>query len=339
MRLLIATQALDERHPNLGFFVRWVEEFATHCESVIVVASSVGEYRLPKNVTVYTLGKEVGLEHRHRVGRFVSLMWTLRREYDAVFVHMIPEFVVAGAIPWVMAGKRVGLWYVHGTVSLWLALASVLVYFIATASAESCRISSPKVKVVGHGIDVAAIPQHRHIGSGLSVVSVGRIAPAKRPDIILDTVEILKGAGIPLTATLIGGPGKGDDADYAEDVRERAGIIGLSYRGALPYREALAVMAEHDVFISASETGSVDKAVLEAAAAGVVPVYSNPVFTTALGVPELQVEGTPESFAETIRALADDGEGRTLLATRVRTAVETNHSLQKLVPKILALYA
>jgi glycosyltransferase involved in cell wall biosynthesis len=340
MRLLIATQVLDENHQNLGFFVRWVAEFAKHCESIVVVASAVGKYDLPTNVTVYSLGKEVGLEHRSRVGRFVSLMISLRRDYDAVFVHMIPEFVIAGGVPWKLFGKKVGLWYVHGTVSWYLKIASWFADAIFTVSPESCRLHSPKVQVVGHGIDVGELKEIRHpMSDFLSVISIGRITPAKRLDIVLDTFELLKTKSFSFRGILVGGPATPEDVEYAEDVKERAGILGVEYQGPIPHERAMAALEEADIFISASETGSIDKAVLEAAAAGVVPVFSNPEFGAILDAPELQVAGTPESFADLIRGLADDADGRARLAAQVRAAVVKNHSLANLIPKILAFYA
>lgn len=340
MRLLIATQVLDERHQNLGFFVRWVAEFAKHCDSVVVIASAVGKHNLPLNVTVYSLGKEVGLEHRSRVGRFVSLMISLRREYDAVFIHMIPEFVVAGAVPWKLFGKKIGLWYVHGTVSWWLKAAALFVDFIATASPESCRLKSSKVKVLGHGVDIpeARNPKHEARNSELKIISVGRISPTKRLDVVLDTFELLKTKGFPFRASLVGGPATPTDVNYAEDVKERAGILGVDYRGPVPHREAIEELERADVFISASETGAVDKAVLEAAAAGAVPVFSNPELASVLDAPELMVQGTPESFAGLIQGLADDESGRLLLAAKVRDAVARKHDLTKLVPRIVSFY-
>ena len=58
MKLLIVTQAIDSEHPILGFFHRWVEEFAKHCEHVHVICLQAGKHSLPANVTVHSLGKE-----------------------------------------------------------------------------------------------------------------------------------------------------------------------------------------------------------------------------------------------------------------------------------------
>ena len=58
MKLLIVTQKVDKNDPILGFFHRWIEEFARHVEFVTVICLGVGEYSLPVNVKVLSLGKE-----------------------------------------------------------------------------------------------------------------------------------------------------------------------------------------------------------------------------------------------------------------------------------------
>lgn len=49
MKLLIVTQALDQAHPILGFFHRWIEEFAKHFEHIHVIALQYGKSDLPYN--------------------------------------------------------------------------------------------------------------------------------------------------------------------------------------------------------------------------------------------------------------------------------------------------
>src|SRR3989344_8687589 len=58
MRLLIVTQKIDRDDDLLGFFHQWICEFARHCESVTVICLEKGEYALPANVRVLSLGKE-----------------------------------------------------------------------------------------------------------------------------------------------------------------------------------------------------------------------------------------------------------------------------------------
>lgn len=60
MRLLVVTQAVDKQDPVLGFFHRWLEEFAKHADQLIVICLREGTHSLPSNVRIYSLGKENG---------------------------------------------------------------------------------------------------------------------------------------------------------------------------------------------------------------------------------------------------------------------------------------
>ena len=111
MRLLVVTQKVDRIDPILGFFHRWIEEFALQCESVIVVGQSVGDFSLPKNVTVLSLGKEKGMSRFRQVLRFHRFLWMNRRTYDAVLVHMTPIWVTLGLPCSFCLRKKWYLWY------------------------------------------------------------------------------------------------------------------------------------------------------------------------------------------------------------------------------------
>lgn len=336
MKLLLVCQVLDHKHPNLGFFHRWVEEYARRAESVTVIASAVGEYALPAQVVVFSLGKERGVGRLGRLARFFSLVVRHRGAYDAVFVHMVPEFAIAGAPFWRLFKKKIGLWYVHGRISLRLRLAAFLVDYIFTASPESCRIRSPKVHIVGHGI--MAHEEGVERGALPRIVSVSRISPSKKLETILDTFAILKKSGVAFEGELIGGPLVEKDRAYARTVEERARALGIRYSGALTHPEAIQRMREASFFISASATGSVDKAVLEAAAVGAVPIFSSPAFVHALNTVGLKVDGDPRSYAGIIRFLMSRPDLLERYRREVRQAIVERHSLQQLIPRMMALY-
>src|SRR5690349_983344 len=100
MRLLIITQKVDSKDPILGFFHRWIVEFAKNTTKVSVVCLSKGVFNLPSNVSVYSLGKERGGNRISYTYNFFRYIWTLRHEYDAVFVHMNPIYVLLGGFFW-----------------------------------------------------------------------------------------------------------------------------------------------------------------------------------------------------------------------------------------------
>ena len=156
MKLLICTQKVDKNDSVLGFFHRWIEEFAKHCEMVTVICLEKGEYSLPNNVKVLSLGKEHGVSRLKYLFCFYTYIWKYRKEYDKVFVHMNPEYVVLGGLFWRLLKKKIALWYMHKSVNLKLRIAERLVHNIFTGTKESFRLKTNKLHITGHGIDTAA---------------------------------------------------------------------------------------------------------------------------------------------------------------------------------------
>src|SRR3989344_1360403 len=131
VRILICTQAVDRDDPALGFFIRWIEEMAKQCEHVLVICLRKGTHNLPKNVEVISLGE------RHKIFRAFELCgiaWGRRNEYDAVFVHMNPEYIAAAGWLWRLRGKKIVLWYTHKSVNMLLRIATLFANKILTAS-------------------------------------------------------------------------------------------------------------------------------------------------------------------------------------------------------------
>ena len=90
MKLLICTQIVDRKHPILGFFHDWIFEFSKHFNEVHVICLQKGTYNFPKNVHIYSLGKEDGENRITYVVRFYRYFWNIffRVRVDYVFFHM-----------------------------------------------------------------------------------------------------------------------------------------------------------------------------------------------------------------------------------------------------------
>ncbi len=317
MKLLIVTQAVDANDPVLGFFVHWIEEFAKHFERIEVIALRVGKYDLPGNVRVHSLGKENKPPRFARrllyILRFKRLVWKLRHDYDAVFVHMNPEYLALAGWWWRITRKRVVLWYAHRAVTLKLRVAARFADVIATTSASSFNLNSHKVHVLGHGIDTAFFrnPHKRSVPhSPLEIICVGRLTPIKDQRTVVEALALLRERDVDVRLTLIGAPVRAGDSAYEHEVKELVAKRGLEDRvafvGAVTYDNMPRQYAEHDISVNLCPTGGLDKVVFESMAASVPAIVANRGFKKYLGSYAERLSflhGDSHDLAEKISAL------------------------------------
>jgi len=314
MRVLICTQAVDRDDTDLGFFIRWIEEIAKESEHVLVVCLRKGAHSLPANVEVISLGERYRLLRALEV---CTIAFGRRHEYDAVFVHMNPEYIVAAGWLWRLLHKRIVLWYTHKSVNAMLRIASVFANDIFTASKESFRLASPKIKVVGHGIDTDFFAPDKSIPRGTHVLSAGRLTKSKNHDLI---IRAAKKAGRALRIA-----GEGSERATLEKVAHEEGG-DVTFLGGLTQTELRDEYRKAAHFVHASTTGSMDKVVLEAVACD-----CNVITTThwlKKYFPVHSVDPTPEAIADAIRNDARES------LDRVDT-IRRDHSLSNLIPKIM----
>ncbi len=321
MKLLIATQVVDKNHPILGFFHRWIEEFAKHFEHIHVIALQTGEYDLPKNVTVHSLGKEKGAGRLQRLRTLYSTLYTLRKQYDAVFVHMNPEYIVLSGWWWRLTGKTLGLWYMHKSVDFKLHVAEKFVQHIFTATPESFRLPSKKIHITGHGIDTDVFTPNTNITREEWVLSVGRLMNSKRHDL---AIQAAKESGQDIYIV-----GTGEEETKLKTLAHTLGVRA-HFMGALTQQELIPLYRRAGIFIHTSETGSLDKVVLEALACGC------PVVTTNMSyhdMPLIVVEPTPKDLSLTIESKTKKNSPQEMVEY-----VKKHHDLSVLVPRILTVY-
>ena len=332
MKLCIVTQVVDKQHPVLGFFHEWLREFAKHVDSLEVIALSVGEHDLPENVSVHSLGKEQG-----GVGRVVYL-WRFFRyisslSYDHVFVHMNQIYVILGWEWWKFFGKKIGLWYVHREVSMSLRIASMFVDTVFTTAPESFRVKSKKVRYMGHGIVPISVKGSLYTGGTLSLISIGRISPVKRVELVASVSKELSASCV-----VVGGPGTEDDEAYFVDLVEQ--FEDVSFTGPLPHAEALSYLSNAHIFVHTSKTGSTDKVVLEALLAGVPVVSTSEAFRDMLSPYGLFSEDdSVEGIVLVVRAYMEKPyDERKRDSEAFMQEVKDKHSLSSLIQRIVRAY-
>ncbi len=353
MRLLVITQKVDQNDSNLGFFHTWLKKLAGQVEHLYVICLSKGEYHLPANVTVVSLGKEQGSVSSIRYAiRFYACLWRLRGKYDNVFVHMNPEYCILGGPIWRLWNKKVLLWYTHKSVNLKLRLAEKFVNKIFTASKESFRLPSKKVEVTGHGIEVEQFLSSKQFAPlpeslvGVSLLGVGRITSSKDWETVIRAVaELRKNKALPrFTVMFVGDTITKQDEEYKKKLyvldKELAGdtLPSIGFKGVMHEEINKEYQAAH-LLIHTSQTGSVDKVVLEALAAGRIVVTSSAAYAEAVkeGIVYIFPEGNSEELAKTIEKIYQSGilAPDRLPNQKAIEYVRKRHNLDTLIGKII----
>ena len=333
MKLLILCQSYNKSHTNLGFFVDWVNLFTKNFEKVTVASRDSSPSSEVKTIELNRKGRVLGF------GFIFSLWRTLikeRNNYDAVFVHMIPEYVILAYLPALILRKKIFLWYTHGSVSLPLRISKILVSKIFTASVESCRIKSKKILVVGHGIDVPFGESAKNLISKdqIKLVTVGRVTRSKSIEKILEAVADFKNEGKNVSLGIIGSPLSKEDEKYQTTLLQRIKDLNLEQRvnfvGGITHEEVILKLKDYDVFVSTSKTGSLDKAVLESLGLGIPVVSTNEAFKYTLLPFRLFIE-KDDSLSEGIKRAVSISEVDRLELSK---NIEKNHSLDRLIKLI-----
>ncbi len=335
MRLLIVTQVVDTEDPVLGFFTRWIEEFAKHTKTIEVICLKSGKFNFPPNVRVRSLGKEHSASRLKYIINFYTYIWRLQHDYDTVFVHMNQEYVLLGALPWKFLGKKITMWRNHHFGNVFTRIAVLLSNKVFCTSKYSFTARFRKTVLMPVGIDtdlfkrdgkVIRIPQ--------SVLFLGRISPVKKLDVLINALLLLDRENIDFVANIYGDSLKVDKA-YRERVKEMARKLEekrkIIFHGAIPNYKTPEIYNQNEIFINLTESGSLDKTIFEAIACGCLPLTSNRGLAGHIDGSLLFDEENAEDLAQKLSSLLmSDEERRESLQTGLPEFVEKNHSLHLL---------
>ena len=347
MRLLFITPKVDPTDDLFGHVNSWASALAQRVDRLDVVALWPGRPQLPANTRFATLGKagdEGGAGSlRERAGWLVRLQQIvarlcLRGEIDAVLAHMGPVFAAAAAPIASLTGRPTFLWYAHGHVSPLLRLAHLLVRGVGTSTPEGFRIASPKVTITGQGIDLERFRPADELRAGERLLSVGRFSPVKQYCTVIDALAALALEPYPhLSAKFLGGVHGANEVAHLGALRAQATARGVAHRvtflAGLPYVEMVPAYQRATLFATASKTGSLDKAVLEAVACGLPSVVCNPAFRSLFGQhwPDLSFGADDDAagLAARLAALLERSPAeRRTLALGIRAEIARLHSVE-----------
>jgi glycosyltransferase involved in cell wall biosynthesis len=348
VNVLVFNLGMDAAHSTLGHTTAWTNELARRCDHVSVIAMFAGQLAVDDNVTVHSLGKEVGRSEPRRLFEFYRLVRHVlnERHIDACFAHMAPLFTVLFAPVARRHGIPVLLWYAHRSVTPTLRVAHALADRCVTANSASFPLPSDKLFVLGHGIDTEKFrpPDETVASYETTAVAVGRITRIKGLQEMIEAVAILENErGVSLRLELVGGPSTSTDHEYLAALKRSVASLGMhhlvSFRGAVPFYEMPPSYHRGMLSLNLSAT-ALDKAILESMASGCIPVSRNPAFRAlahAQGLDWLVPAPGPHGLADCIESALHNGrERRPALVARLRRIVTEEHSLSTLSDRIIA---
>lgn len=347
MRVLMLVIRYDRSDWATNFIPHWVTGLAAHVSALDVLALEVGDVGiLPTNVRLFSMGKERGAGRAGLLRNFYRHAVTLIPRCDAVFVHMIPRYALLAAPLALPLGKPITLWYTHRHASADLKRALPLVRRVLTAVPNSFPLQTPKLQVLGHGVDVnffspldvpaPAAPPH--------IVQVARLQAIKRQDQLIQALAHLPDAH----AQIVGAVPADEPRTYADSLPALASTLGVAPR--VTFTGGLGAAAVRDLYraasvaVNLSPTGLFDKAALESMATATPTLVINPAFDALLGewqpLLRLTEPFTPATLATHLQEiLALPAAERARMGATLRANVRAAHSLEALLPRLAAALA
>jgi glycosyltransferase involved in cell wall biosynthesis len=352
IKLLIITQKVDINDPLLGFFHDWLEKFAEKFNLITVICLQKGKYNLPKNVKVLSLGKEKKKSRLKYILNFYKYILQERKNYDVVFVHMNPIYIILGGWLWKSWNKKICLWYNH-RYGNWITKTAIkMANFVFYTSPFSFASKFNKAKIMPAGIDTDIFkskvnPPAGEAGSQKSKVKnsilyLGRISSIKNLDILVGAVKILEKKGVDFILNIAGGIVSNKDIVYFKKIKEISRSLEkkgkIRFLGEIPPYKTVEIYNQNEIFVNLTNPGSLDKTTLEAMACETLVIVSNRFFWNILPKELIFKERDREDLAKKLESVFKwQAKDKEIMRQKLRNFVVENQSLDKLVLKITDL--
>ena len=251
MRIVFATQAADPRHPVLGATLAQIRALAERVDEVVVLADSVDQSALPENCVAHSFAAPTQAARGARY--LAALAPELMHKPVAVLAHMSPIFALLAAPLARPLRVPLLLWFTQQAAGPSLRTAERVVDRILTVDERSVPLRSSKVRGIGHGIDVDALPCVPERRPPLRrLLGLGRYAPVKGWETALRALPDLPEATLALHGPML------TDVDRAElpRLRSLARELGVdervSFGEEIPYAEVPHLFGLADAVVNAT---------------------------------------------------------------------------------------
>jgi glycosyltransferase involved in cell wall biosynthesis len=212
------------------------------------------------------------------------------------------------------------------------------------AEAWRARGRTPAMQVVPNGIDCAPFLRQNRAApdraAPLRLIYVGRLAPRKGLLESLEALRLARSRGVAARLVIAGaGP---EEGRLREHVREAGITRDVSFVGPAYGEHKARLLAQADALLLPSYSEGLPYALLEAMAAGVVPIV-----TPVGAIPEVVKEGETgvfveprdaDAIADVITRLSKDRMSITRMSAACRTRAAAEYSLERLARDFSAIY-
>ena len=340
-RVVFITQHVDPAHPALAATVPKLRALAKRVDEVVVLADAAVPGVLAPNCRIRTFAAST------KAGRGVRFEAALARELpkkpDAVIAHMCPIYAVLAAPLARPLGIPIVLWYTHWHASPTLRAAERAATAVASVDTRSFPLETPKVRGIGHGIDVGEFScRDRPEADRLRVLVLGRYSPAKGLDVVLRALRRVADRGLAVRLVAHGPVLSRIERDH----RVALGALVHELRldefvelgGPVPRAQVPELLAANDVLVNNMRAGAPDKVVYEAAASCLPVLASNPVFDSLLTDDSRFDREDASQLADRLTAFAALSATERAQRGRVlREGVLRDHSVDSWAERILEL--
>jgi glycosyltransferase involved in cell wall biosynthesis len=217
---------------------------------------------------------------------------------------------------------------------------------LSSIELEAWRRLAPgqNVVVLPNGIDCAPYGRlaraPRSAGDPLHLVYIGRLVGAKGIEETIEGLRLARSRGVDARLTLAGSGA--EEARLIAQVRAAGLEDAVHFAGPTWGEDKLKLLGQSDVLCLASHSEGLPYALLEAMAAGVVPIV-----TRVGAIPDVVTEGVhgrfvpagdPAAIADALSALAANRGALTTMSAACRKRVAAAYSIDRAVAGVAALY-
>jgi glycosyltransferase involved in cell wall biosynthesis len=285
MELLIVNFEMDRDSLSMPWSARIVDLLSERCDRIHVLTQRIGRYEPRSNVTLEAMPLArllaiPGLRAAFfRVMRFRLRMLLARRRFDACFIHMAAYWAAVFEPEFRRAQVPVLVWYAHGSVTAELHRVVAAADRLVTSTADGLRLATSKLRIIGQGVDTDLFHLRSPGMARHDLVAVTRLSPRKRIGLLIDVMRRIldREPTTPIRLWIAGSTITRSEVAYRREIERRVRKAGLDDHvrllGHLPQERLPELYRTAFLHLHVSETGSLDKTVLESLACG-CPVLS-----------------------------------------------------------------